>query len=191
MATAVDNEEALLSAAATLLEEGSSFATLSVQSITERAGLGRTNFYFSFKDKRALLTRLAEDAAAELFEQAEGWFDGEGDGGEELARIVGPVVKLWLRHGRVLSAVVQTSSLDAEVRDLWRDIAGRFVDATCRRIESEQAAGRAAGVLPRETATALVWMTERTCYQHVQQGGDPDRLASALTRIWQRSLYAT
>lgn len=193
MTTAVDNEAALLEATAALLEEGASYAGLSVQSITERAGLGRTNFYFYFKDKRALLTRLAEDAAGELFEQAEGWFDGEGDGAEELARIVGPVVGLWLRHGPVLCAVVQTASLDAQVRDVWRDLAERFVHATCRRIEREQSEGRAAGVLPRETANALVWMTERTCYQHVQQGkgADDERLAVAVTRIWQCSLYGS
>ncbi len=121
MATAVDNQAALLEATAELLEEGASFAALSVQAISERAGLGRTNFYFCFKDKRALLTRLAEDAAAELFARAEAWFDGQGDGAEELGRIVGPVVELWLRHGPVLSAVVQTASVDPEVRDLWRD----------------------------------------------------------------------
>ncbi len=190
MPTAVHNEAALLEASAALLEEGATFATLSVQAISERAGLGRTNFYFYFKDKRALLTRLAEDAAGDLFAVAEGWFAGEGDGVEELARNVPPVVRLWVRHGPVLSAVVQTASLDDEVREVWRALAGRFVDATCRRIEREQARGLMTNVLPRETAFALVWMTERSCYQQVEQGGDPERLARALTQVWQRTLYA-
>jgi hypothetical protein len=33
-------------------------------------------------------------------------------------------------------------------------------------------------------------MTERACYQHVEQGrGDADELIDALTGIWVRSVY--
>lgn len=184
------NEAALLAAAAALLDEGASFAGLRVEEIAQRAGLGRTNFYFYFRDKRDLLTQLAEEAAGELFEQADRWWHGEGSA-DELGEIVAAVVGVWMRHGSVLNAVVQTAAVDSEVRAVWRGLAGRFVDATRERIEREQERGVAVGVAAAETAFALVWMTERTCYQHIQDGGgDSEPLVEALTGIWRRSVYA-
>ena len=183
-------EAAILSAAEELLEEGAAFPQLKVEDIARRAGIGRTGFYFYFRDKRELLMRLAEDVAQALWEQADRWWHGEGDGAHELRRIVGPVVRLWMRHAAVLSAVVQAASYDEEVRDYWRSLAARFADATTERLERERQRGRAEPVPPADTAFALVWMTERACYQHVEQGrGEPDELIEALTGIWVRSVY--
>jgi TetR/AcrR family transcriptional regulator, ethionamide resistance regulator len=183
-------EQAILAAAEELLEEGASFAQLKIEQIAGRAGIGRTGFYFYFRDKRELLMRLTEDVAEALYEQADRWWHGEGDGAEELRDILGPVVRLWLRHAAVLVAVVQTAGYDPEVRDFWRALAARFVDATRDRIEREQAEGRAEPVRAADTAFALVWMTERACYQHAEQDrGEPDALIDALTGIWLRSVY--
>jgi len=95
-----------------------------------------------------------------------------------------------MRHGRVLSAVVQTAGVDPELRTVWRGIAERFVEATRERIERERRAGRTPSPPAAETAFALAWMTERACYQHVQDGGENTRpLVAALCAIWQRSVY--
>jgi TetR/AcrR family transcriptional regulator, ethionamide resistance regulator len=183
-------EATILSATEELLEEGAVFPQLKVEEIARRAGIGRTGFYFYFRDKRELLMRLAQDVAEAFWEQADRWWHGDGDGAEELSRSVGTTVRLWMRHSAVLSAVVQAASYDDLVRDFWRTLAARFADATRERIEREQADGRAEPVPPAETAFALVWMTERACYQHVeQQRGDPDSLIAALTGIWLRSVY--
>jgi hypothetical protein len=69
---------------------------------------------------------------------------------------------------------------------------GRFVDATRRRIEAEQAAGRAVARRADATAFALVWMTERTMYQQFVQG-EPLAgcdVVEAMVDIWVRSVYA-
>lgn len=190
MATAEEREAAILDATEALLAEGSSFATLKVEDIARSAGLGRTNFYFYFSDKRELLKRLASGAAEELYAEADRWWHGDGDGAEELGRIIEPIVSLWIRHAAVLAAVVQTASVDDEIRDLWRALVTRFVDATRARIEHEQGAGLALDIPPQETAFSLVWMTERACYQHVQQNdGGAGELSAALTGIWLRSVY--
>jgi TetR/AcrR family transcriptional regulator, ethionamide resistance regulator len=183
-------EQAIVTAAEELLEDGASFAQLKIEEIARRAGIGRTGFYFYFRDRRELLMRLTEDVAEALYEQADRWWHGEGDGAEELRDILGPVVRLWLRHAAVLVAVVQMASTDDEVREFWRALAARFVDATRDRIEREQAKGRAEPVSAADTAFALVWMTERACYQHAEQRrGEPDALIEALTGIWVRSVY--
>lgn len=190
MPTGQQRETAILDATEALLTEGASFATLKVEDIARRAGLGRTNFYFYFSDKQQLLKRLASGAADELYAEADHWWHGDGDGAEELARIIEPIVSLWIRHRAVLAAVVQSASVDDEMRDLWRALVDRFVLATRARIEREQAAGRALDVPPEQTAFCLVWMTERACYQHVQQAAArPDELARALTAIWLRTVY--
>jgi TetR/AcrR family transcriptional regulator, ethionamide resistance regulator len=183
-------EAAILSAAEELLGQGLPFPQLTVEEIARRAGIGRTGFYFYFRDKRELLMRLADDVADALWEQADRWWHGGGDGAQELRRIVGPVVRLWMRHAGVLCAVVQAATYDETVRDFWRALAARFVEATRERIEREQSAGRAEPVPPAETAFALVWMTERACYQHVEQRrGEPEALIEGLTGIWLRSVY--
>jgi TetR/AcrR family transcriptional regulator, ethionamide resistance regulator len=183
-------EAAILSAAEELLEQGAPFPQLKIEDIARRAGIGRTGFYFYFRDKRELLMRLAEDVADALWEQADRWWHGGGDGAEELRRIVGPVVRLWMRHAAVLCAVVQAATYDEKVRDFWRALAARFVEATRERIEWEQSAGRAEPVPPAETAFALVLMTERACYQHVdQRRGEPEALIEGLTGIWLRAVY--
>jgi TetR/AcrR family transcriptional regulator, ethionamide resistance regulator len=183
-------EAAILSSAEELLEEGVPFPQLKIEAVARRAGIGRTGFYFYFRDKRELLMRLAADVADAFWEQADRWWHGEGDGAQELRRIVGPVVRLWMRHAAVLTAVVQAATYDQAVREFWRALAARFVEATRERIEREQSARRAEPVPPGDTAFGLVWMTERACYQHVDQGrGDPEALIEALTGIWLRSVY--
>jgi TetR/AcrR family transcriptional regulator, ethionamide resistance regulator len=183
-------EATILSATERLLEEGAAFPQLKVEEIAKRAGIGRTGFYFYFRDKRELLTRLAEDVADALWEQSDRWWHGEGDGAAELREAVDSVVHLWMRHAPVLSAVVQAASYDDEFREFWRALAARFVEATRERIELERAEGRAEQVPAADTAFALVWMTERACYQHAEQArGDPEALIEALTGIWVRSVY--
>ena len=94
-------------------------------------------------------------------------------------------------HGVLLRAVVEASAYDEVVAEFWRALVGRFVDASRRRIEEEQAAGGMTGVSAEATAFALSWMTERACYQRIVQGGDPtdDEFLAALVHIWTATLY--
>jgi len=73
-------EADVLQATETLLEEGASFASLSIERIATRAGISRTAFYFYFADKRELLMRLAADVAEQFYREAGTWWSGSGDG---------------------------------------------------------------------------------------------------------------
>jgi hypothetical protein len=70
---------------------------------------------------------------------------------------------------------------------------GRFVDASRRRIEAEQVAGLSVARGAQATAFALCWMTERTMYQHLVQGGPMtrDEMVDALVGIWLHSVYGS
>jgi TetR/AcrR family transcriptional regulator, ethionamide resistance regulator len=185
-------QAAVLAATEALLTEGASYADLNIERIATRAGISRTAFYFYFRDKRELLIRLTEDVNDLLFQQADIWFSGAGEPEPEMREALTNIAALYAEHGVLLRAIVEVSTYDEEVARFWRGLLGRFVDASRRRIETEQAAGRAVARQAQATAFALVWMTERTMYQQFVQG-EPlaaDDVVDAMLGIWLRSVYA-
>lgn len=179
-------ERDVLRATEELLTSGASFAELNIEKIATRAGISRTAFYFYFRDKRELLMRLTGDVNDQLMAAADGWWSGETEMHDALQRIA----EIYAEHGALLRVVVEVSTYDEEVAQYWRALVGRFAAATRDRIVSE--AGGADGVDgPAEAmAFALVWMVERTFYEHTVQGspipvGD---LVDALTTIFTRSV---
>src|SRR3954465_10648421 len=150
-------EAAVLRATEELLEEGHSHADLDVGRIATRAGIGRTAFYFYFRDKRELLMRLTADVSEQLYAVASRWFAGDD---EELVSALREIGELYREHAALLRVIVEVSTYDDEVAGVWRGVVGRFVEATQSRIEAEDAELPAAA-----TAFALVWMTERAFHQ--------------------------
>jgi AcrR family transcriptional regulator len=184
-------EHRVLEATEALLGEGVPFADLSVERIATRAGLSRTAFYFYFRDRRELLMRLSTGVADALYAEAQAWWSGEDAGPAELRDALGRVIALYREHGPLLRAVVEASAYDESVAGFWRALVARFVDATRARIEAEQRAGRAPAMPAHDVAFSLCWMTERTCYQRLVQGGelgDAD-LVRALARVWLGAVY--
>jgi TetR/AcrR family transcriptional regulator, ethionamide resistance regulator len=165
-----DVELRLLQAAEELLDEGASFASLKVEEIAQRAGIGRTGFYFYFADKRQLLLGVTAEAAEALYEQADRWWHGGEDGADELRRVLDPIVRLWLKHAAVLCAVVEATGYDEQIRGYWNGLMERFIEATTERIEREQSSGHGLPGPAHETAYVLCWMTERAMYQHARAG---------------------
>jgi AcrR family transcriptional regulator len=178
-------ERSVLRATEELLDEGASFAELGIERIAKRAGISRPAFYFYFRDKRELLTRLTHEVADLLDAEADARWSGE----EDLRTALGRVIDLYREHAVLLRAVVETAAYDEPVAQAWRAIVERFVQATRRRIETEQAAGIVPTDLPAEaTVFALAWMTERACYQALVQARE-DQLEEALAGIWTRAVY--
>jgi TetR/AcrR family transcriptional regulator, ethionamide resistance regulator len=184
-------QAAVLRATEELLQDGASYADLNIERIARRAGISRTAFYFYFRDKRELLMRLTEQVNDELYAQADIWWSGSGDPGDEMREALSNIAELYREHGVVLKAIVEVSAYDEEVARLWRTLMGRFVAATQRRIEAEQQVGKAAPAHAEATAFALCWMTERTFYQQlVQELSMPvEDVVEALCGIWVRAVY--
>jgi AcrR family transcriptional regulator len=184
-------QAAVLGATEALLSEGASYADLNIERIATRAGISRTAFYFYFRDKRELLMRLTEDVNELLYQQADIWFSGGGAPEPEIRQALTNIAALYREHGVLLRAIVEVSTYDEEVAQFWRGMLGRFVDASRRRIEAEQEVGLSVARGPQATAFALCWMTERTMYQHLVQGGPmtADEMVEALVGIWLRSVY--
>jgi AcrR family transcriptional regulator len=184
-------EARVLEATEALLAEGASFTDLKIERIATRAGISRTAFYFYFHDKRQLLMRLTEDVAELLYAEAEAWWSGEGDGVAQLSDALASVVGMYREHDVLLGAVVEAAAVDDAVGGFWRALVGRFVEASRRRIEIEQAAGRIGPMPAEEVAFDLSWMVERACYQRLVRGAslNDDAFVAGLVRIWVGALY--
>lgn len=181
-------EASIMAATESLLAEGNAYAELSVERIAAAAGRSRTAFYLYFRDKRELLVRLTEKVAEELYGIAERWWAG-ADARAELRPTTEAILATYTRHADLLRAVIETSTYDESMGEFWRGLVGRFVDATEERLRRDGVEARTAAGM----AFALVWMTERACYQHVTHGRRvPDEaLVDALVEIWEGVLPET
>jgi AcrR family transcriptional regulator len=171
-----------------LLDEGHSYADLTVERIAEAAGRTRTAFYFYFRDKRELLMRLTEQVAEQPFKEADRWWSGErGQADLEQALPRPPLAAAPRVCGKYLGCL---STYDEEVGGFWRAVIGRFIDATQSRLVAEGESERGAA---QAKAFVLVWGTERACYQQLARGGslDDGELIGALVEVWERAVYPT
>jgi AcrR family transcriptional regulator len=183
-------EADLLRAMNELLAEGASFTDLDVGRIAQRAGISRTAFYFYFADKRELLQRVIEDVIALMYEQADRWWSGIGEGPADLEAALRNSALLYRDHAPVLRAIVEVSGYDEGASDFWRAVIDRFIAPTTALLEREwgdHAGSRSAGA----TAYALSWMTERAYYQALFTPGEDHwgPLLDSIVDIWRRSVY--
>jgi len=177
-------EAALLDATTALLAEGHPYGELGIEVIAKRAGFSRATFYAYFRDKRELLTRLADRYAGDLYSQSGGWLEtGEGD----LRATLDSVLQLFRTHRGVVGALVEAATYDPEIAGLWRELHGRFIDLARERIEREHPGLAADDAHAR--AFTLVWVTERACYEHIVAPRVADQaLLNALELAWRTAV---
>ncbi len=180
-----------LSTAALELLDGRSFKDVTVDDVARRAGLSRPAFYFYFRDKHDLLMALTADLADGLYREADRWWHGGAGEPRSLIReALRGAASVYARHAGVVRAATEVATYDPEVRDFWRELVQRFIDATAEHLRRERAAGRVGDLEPISTSEALIWMTERYCYVYLATGERPvDELVESLTAVWMAALY--
>ena len=111
--------QAILTAVRELLEE-TPFADLSVSTISDRAGVARSGFYFYFDSKYAVLAQILADATQEL-EELTHFFGARGadESPDAFAkRMVGSAVVVFAHNDPVMSACNIARNADAEIRKI-------------------------------------------------------------------------
>jgi TetR/AcrR family transcriptional regulator, ethionamide resistance regulator len=173
------------------LADRSSFRDLTVDEIARSAGLSRSAFYTHFGDKEEVLLAAIEDVAAQLYEMADRWWHGVGPPAERVRRAIDGVVSVYARQARLLRLATEVATYDKQVRELWLDIAERFIEATADHVRAEQDLGLIPHNLdPRATAESLYWMAERCCYIYLGRGERrPKQVIDALVPVWTAALY--
>jgi TetR/AcrR family transcriptional regulator, ethionamide resistance regulator len=173
-----------------LLEERP-YRELTIDDVAREAGISRSAFYFYFRDKHELLMALTADVADALYREADRWWHGHGDPEALVREALSGVAAVYERYAPVLRVATEVSTYDEEVRQFWRSLVERFVDATTDYLRHEREVERVPPLDPRPTAEALVWMVERTLYIQVA-GGErrPEELVATLVPLWVSVLYS-
>jgi AcrR family transcriptional regulator len=184
--------EKILSATSALLSEGVSFADISIEQITLRAGISRSAFYDYFPDKPALLLKLVEKALGPVF------FGGDEDRRPEMtpAEAMTSQIRFSMRWARensdLFRAVVETASYDPHVRAGWRThVVDRFIEAVEGQIRRHQKRGAALPIHPRLAAEIVVAMTIDAVYEQLVRGGgiSDEDVVRAVATVGVRALY--
>jgi AcrR family transcriptional regulator len=184
-------EREIIDAAEALLRERP-FRELTVDEVMRRTGLSRPSFYVYFRDRHEIVLRVVAHLGGELFTMSERWIGGTGEPLELARDALEGILAVFEEHGPVMRALADAATDDPDVEAAYSGVIQGFVDVVGAHIESEIQAGRILPLEnPEQTATALVWMTER--YLMLSMGREPmtprDIVFDTLWTIWTRTLY--
>jgi AcrR family transcriptional regulator len=186
--------DAIIAAVRELLEE-TSFADLSVSTITERAGLTRSGFYFYFDSKYAVLAVIFADGLEELEMLTHGFAPRvEGESAPAFAkRMVAAAATLFASTDPVMRACNIARNTDKQIRDMLNDIEDTVIDRIVALVEQEVRTGARpiSDDLPAlvRTLTATTAMTLSGDSAFVGRGEDPHRSIDIVERLWLNALW--
>ena len=188
--------QAILQAVRDLLGERP-FSELSVASISARAGVGRSGFYFYFDSKYAVLAQLLDEIADHLEELTDSFAAREpGETPEQFAtRMVAIAVAVYCDTDPVVKACNAERYHDEAIQEILIRRFDRSVFQIVALIEAEVAAGTAQpistdlpGLIRVLVGTTALILTR----DPIMVATGPDETASRklLERIWFTSLWS-
>ena len=175
------------------------FAELSVSTISLRAGVARSGFYFYFDSKYAVLAQILAEAAEELEELTQYFAPRQpGESPEQFAkRMVGSAAAVYAHNDPVMTACNAARHTDIEIREILEQqfemVLGQIVDV----VDAEMKAGTANPItddipaLVRSLAgtTALTLGGEPILVGGQGLQGDVERRVRVLEQLWLNSLW--
>ncbi|GAB7152094.1 TetR/AcrR family transcriptional regulator [Mycobacterium riyadhense] len=187
--------QAILQAVRELLAEVP-FAELSVTTITDRAGVTRSGFYFYFESKFSVLTQIMAEAAADLTELTQYFASRQpGESPEEFTkRMVGAVALVYAHNHPVMTACNSARHSDRELWDILEQLFDGVVSQLVGLVEAEVSAGTAHPI----SEDLPVLIRSLTAYTALMLTGDPlfvgrdDELARrvrVLEQMWLNALW--
>ena len=176
-------EERLLAAMERLLEEGTKFATLTVEQLTTEAGMSRGTFYLHFRDKGELVARLMGVVTEDIVTSAGAWLAyPEKPQRGDVEKAIRGVAGAFRRHRAIIAALNDTASSDPAVEALYMDM----MQTICVRTRASLAAAKRDGLARPEAndaiADAAAWLVVLYFgrFAGVLEGEAFERLADAV-----------
>jgi AcrR family transcriptional regulator len=184
--------DAIVTAVRELLEERS-FADLSVSTISERAGVARSGFYFYFDSKYAVLAVIVADAMAELDKLTHDFAPREnGESPSEFAqRMVGYAAAVFASNDPIMRACTLAQNTDAQIREIMNDFEDGVIDKIVGLVRQDAGARPITDDLPAlvRTLTATTALTLSHDSGFVGRGDDPARAVDVVVRLWLSALW--
>jgi len=183
---------AILDAALGILWERP-FRELTVGTVMESTGVGRSAFYQYFSDLHDLMHTVQQMVQAEIFAVVDPWMSGVGDPVARLNESLAGLVRVGHQLGPFLRALSDATATDEIFENAWNEFLGAFDDAASARIEADQGQGLILDFDPRPVAIALNRLDASTLIQAFGQHprAEPGPVHDALFRIWVGTLYGT
>ena len=162
--------------------------------IARKAFVSRTEVYFYFPNKRAVVDRLIQQAFAEMYVAGEPYLDGDGDPRRELRACAGAGGRAWSTptRGLLLLAAQLSGARGEHLPEEWEPYIMRFVERAEARIARDQEHGIAPDdIAPRLSAQALLAMVENHITRElVLKRGDANESIRTLAELWWRAVYS-
>ena len=179
--------EAIVTAVRELLQERS-FADLSVSTISERAGIARSGFYFYFDSKYAVLAVILADAS-QLLDQLTHHFAPREPGETPAAfakRMVGSAAAVYANDDPVLSACAVARNTDAQIGEMMDDFYDSVIDKLIALLQQDPDARPISDDVPAlvRTMAAMTTMTLTHDSTFIGRGQDPARAVDIVERLW-------
>jgi AcrR family transcriptional regulator len=186
---------AILQAVRELLQERQ-FSELSVSTISLRAGVARSGFYFYFDSKYSVLAQILAEAAEELEELTQYFAPRQpGESPEQFAkRMVGSAAAVYAHNDPVMTACNAARHTDIEIRDILEQQFELVLRQIVGVVDAEMKAGTANPIsddiptLVRTLAgtTALMLTGDALL---VGRDGDVERRVRVLEQMWLNALW--
>ncbi|HEY9267411.1 MAG TPA: TetR/AcrR family transcriptional regulator [Mycobacterium sp.] len=184
--------DAIVVAVRELLQERS-FADLSVSTISERAGVARSGFYFYFDSKYAVLAVIVADAMAQLAQLTHDFAPREpGESPSVFAkRMVGYAAAVYASNDPIMSACNVARNTDAQIREIMDDFQASVVDKIVGLVEQDSGARPISDDLRSlvRTLTAVTSMTLAHDSAFVGRPADPAAAVDIAERLWLSALW--
>jgi AcrR family transcriptional regulator len=184
--------EAIVTAVRDLLHERS-FADLSVSTISERAGVARSGFYFYFDSKYAVLAVILAETSELLDELTHNFAPREpGETPAAFAkRMVASAAAVTANDDPVLTACTVARNTDAQIREMMDDFYDSVVDKLIALLEQDADAQPISDDLPAlvRTLTAVTTMTLTHDSAFVGRGEDLARAVDIVEKLWLNAIW--
>jgi AcrR family transcriptional regulator len=189
------HRQAIMQAVRELLQERP-FAELSVSTISLRAGVARSGFYFYFDSKYAVLAQILAETAEELDELTQYFAPRQPEESPEqfAKRMVGSAAAVYTQNDPVITACNAARHTDIEIRDIIDQQFEVVLREIVAVVDAEIKAGTANPItddirtLVRTLAgtTALMLTGDPIL---VGRDDDVDRRVRLLEQLWLHSLW--
>jgi AcrR family transcriptional regulator len=170
-------------------------ADVAIDEIAAGASISRSAFYFYFPSKQAVLLELLDRMVAEVDEGLAAIGLPGDDPAAWWRASIGVFVDVFGAHRSVTVTLAEARATIPELREVWAQRSGRWIEQTASTIVAERRRGRAREIVDaRATSIALNAMNERVLvasFGAEQPALAVDELLDVLTDVWCTTIYGT